>query len=63
MAEREDVERVARAICAERCAFYGEPPCYVIDPDFVEQEWQPENCNEPGCKALAMAALAAMERK
>ena len=23
-------EKVHRAICAEKCAFYGEPPCYSV---------------------------------
>ena len=49
------VEKVAAAICAERCAFYGEPPCWKI-----EGEWPPKSCDEPGCVALAQAAIAAM---
>lgn len=50
------IERVARAICQERCAFYGEPPCYKLD------EWKPgDDCDEPGCRAMAMAAVAAMQ--
>lgn len=49
-------ERVARAICAEKCAFMGEPPCYS-----VEGEWPNPNCSEPGCHAEAQAAIAALE--
>ena len=49
-------EKVARAICAEKCAFMGEPPCYS-----VEGEWPNPNCSEPGCHAEAQAALAALE--
>jgi hypothetical protein len=25
-----DVETIARAICREKCAFYGEPPCHTL---------------------------------
>lgn len=49
-------EKVARAICAEKCAFMGEPPCYT-----VEGEWPNPNCQEPGCHAEAQAAIAALE--
>lgn len=49
-------ERVARAICAEKCAFMGEPPCYT-----VAIEWPNPNCSEPGCHAEAQAAIAALE--
>ena len=45
-------DRIARAICAEKCAFYGEPACYRI------AEWPNEHCDEPGCMALALAVLA-----
>ena len=53
MGEREMIERVAKAICSEQCAFMGEPPCWQaggLSPD----------CDEPGCLALAEAAIAAM---
>lgn len=49
----EMIERVAKAICREQCAFMGEPPCWQADglsPD----------CDEPGCLALAEAAIVAM---
>ena len=49
-----DPDRVARAICREQCAFYGEPPCWLGN-----REWPNPNCDEPGCNALAAAALAA----
>jgi hypothetical protein len=62
MKEREDVERVARAICAESCAFRGEPPCYTFAPEVEGQEWH-DGCSEPGCIALAQAAICAMERR
>jgi len=51
------VERVARAICAEKCAFMGEPPCHTV-MDGTEFSWPPETCCEPGCIAEARAALA-----
>lgn len=51
-------ERVARAICAEKCAFMGEPPCWT----FKEETWPPPTCDEPGCVYEARAAIKAMER-
>lgn len=52
MRDPETIARVARAICAEQCAFFGEPPCWQIRGELSPL------CNEPGCKALAMAAIA-----
>jgi hypothetical protein len=49
-------DRVARAICAETCAVYGEPPCHS-----VEGEWPNPNCDEPGCVALAEVAIQEIE--
>lgn len=48
---RSVVDSVARAICKESCAFYGEPPCYQTG------DWPNSQCNEPGCQSLAIAAL------
>lgn len=45
-------DRITRAICAEKCAFRGEPPCYTV---FSEE---PPKCDEPECMALARAAVA-----
>lgn len=57
MTNSEDmIEKVARAICAENCAFYGEPPCWALD----DMDGLSPDCDEPGCRALAVAALAAM---
>lgn len=53
-ATTDDIERVGQAICRERCAFYGEPPCFEIDGN-----WPPEAC-EPSCLSSAIAALVAM---
>ena len=53
------VEAVARAICREACAFYGDPPCWRIAPD----EWPNHGCDEPGCYALAQAAVASLISK
>jgi hypothetical protein len=50
------VDIVARAICAESCAHYGEPPCWRAAPE----EWPNPQCDEPGCFALAQAAIAAI---
>ena len=52
------VEKVERALCQEKCAFYGEPPCWGLDPaEYVIEPWNPNGCDEPGCGALAHAAL------
>lgn len=52
-ADRDPVLMAARAICAEQCAMYGEPPCY-------DHGWPNPDCDEPGCIALATAACAAL---
>lgn len=49
---RSHVHAVAKAICRETCAHYGEPACFY-------HEWPNPDCNEPGCIALAWAALGA----
>lgn len=64
----DQIERVARAICQERCAFYGEPPCWR-----GHEEWWAtgEDCSafgridtelasDVGCRAMAKAAILAM---
>lgn len=53
-----EVEAVARAICAEKCAVYGEPPCHQVVPD----EWPNPNCDEPGCHTYARVAIAALDQ-
>jgi hypothetical protein len=56
----EAVDRVARAICREKCASYGEPPCFTLeDDDGNLVPWPNPHCDEPGCGALAVAALLA----
>ena len=48
--------RVARAICKERCAVYGEMPCWKVGHPV-------EACTEDeSCEALARAAIEAMEK-
>ena len=55
------VEAMARGICQERCAFMGEPACWQLDADDGGlYPWPPEDCDSPGCMALAQAALAAV---
>ena len=49
------IEAIARAICREQCAFYGEPPCWTF-----KGKWPPRGCSEPGCIALAKAAAEAI---
>ena len=50
------VDRIARAICREQCAFMGEQPCWE-----VWGEWPNPDCDEPGCHALAKAVHAIAE--
>lgn len=50
----EALEAAARAICRERCAFMGEPPCFEIGEGLSPQ------CDEPGCAVKARAACQAM---
>ena len=50
-------DRIARAICREQCAFYGEPPCWLGNKD-----WPNRQCDEPGCHALAEAAVRINDR-
>lgn len=57
------VTRVARAICRETCAYMGEPACFdVRDDQGRDLPWPAPSCDEPGCIALAEAALAALDR-
>jgi hypothetical protein len=37
MTEPVDVERIARAICREKCAFYGDPPCFEMTGEEDEE--------------------------
>jgi len=53
------VERVAKAICREASAFYGEEPCWKLGDEFAQEPWPPD-CGEHGCFALAVAAIRAM---
>lgn len=50
----EALEAAARAVCRERCAFFGEPPCFEVGEGFSPL------CDEPGCVAEAHAACLAM---
>ena len=47
-------QKIAHAICAETCAFKGEPPCYAVASE------TPPECDEPGCVALAAAVAEAL---
>jgi hypothetical protein len=51
------IEAIARAICREQCAFFGEPPCHETG------DWPHVLCDEPGCMALARAAAEALGEK
>jgi hypothetical protein len=59
MTEDDRIAKVARAICAEKCAFYGEKPCWQIG------EGLSPDCGQlgPGCLALAQAAVAALQQE
>lgn len=53
-----DIYHAAQAICQERCAYMGEPPCWQITDDNGEHlPWPPEACNDPGCLVMAEIAL------
>lgn len=52
------VDAIERAICQEWCAFKGEPPCWRV----CSEEWPNPGCDEPGCRALAVAAEIAVRR-
>lgn len=56
----ERVEKVAKAICAERCAYMGEPACWQLKEDDRGNPlpWPAPACDDPGCIAMAMAACA-----
>jgi len=56
LTDEQTIEIVARAICAEQCAVYGEPACY-------HHGWPNPNCDEPGCIALATAACLALSQE
>ena len=49
------LDTIRRAICREKCAFKGEPPCHALPG-----EWPNPNCDEPGCDAEAAAVEAAL---
>ncbi|MCA3704230.1 MAG: hypothetical protein INF12_14505 [Methylobacterium sp.] len=51
-------EEIAKAVCAETCAFKGEPPCHSFDG----LKFPPDTCDEPGCEAIAMAVAPIIAR-
>lgn len=55
MSDADKLQRVAQAICRERSAVYGEPPCHDLGHRTADCE-----CDE-ACEALARAAIDAME--
>lgn len=56
-----DVKEAAMAICQERCAFMGEPACWRMKDDQDKPlPWPAPACDDPGCMAMAMAAVAAL---
>lgn len=53
------LREAAKRICKEECAFKGEPACYELrDDDGKPLPWPAPRCDDPGCMALARAALA-----
>lgn len=61
MQERTPEETIARALCREQCAFRGEPPCFLVEDNQGDPlPWPNPNCDEPGCHALAAAAVEAL---
>jgi hypothetical protein len=64
LADRTTVDAIERAICAEHCAFFGEPPCWQVTDDHGEALlWPNPDCDEPGCHSLAQAAAAALRAR
>lgn len=56
------VDKIARALCREKCAFYGEPPCFdLMAGDGKPQAWPNPQCDEPGCFAEAEAVAALLK--
>ena len=54
--------RIARAICAERCAEYGEPPCWqVVDDGSLSPDC--DTAHECSCEQLAAAVEAELTRE
>ncbi|MFV1689996.1 hypothetical protein VWZ40_00905 [Phaeobacter sp. JH20_21] len=53
LAEEERMERIARTICAEKNAVYGEPPCWKVDGP-----WPNPDCGDCTCHDLAKAVLS-----
>lgn len=58
------LDTIRRAICREKCAYRGEPPCFSEifhhgDPH-QPAEWPNPHCDEPGCDAEAAAVEAAL---
>ena len=51
-----DRETIARAICAERCAVYGEPPCYTVE----DAPWPNPDCGDCDCHDMADAVLSCL---
>lgn len=49
------LERIARTLCAEKNAVYGEPPCWR-----VEGPWPNPDCGDCTCHDLADAVLSAL---
>lgn len=58
-------DEIARAICREKCAFYGEPPCWALTDDETGEAlpWPNPHCDEPGCDALASAVAAELAKQ
>lgn len=61
----DEAQDMARAICRERCAFYGEPPCYERVDD-TDPEWPNPHCDTHRdgdcCQSLAHVAYDARPR-
>ena len=60
----DDVERAGKRLCAEKCAFYGDPPCWKMAADdglsWTGDDAYAARCDED-CLSLARAAIAAYE--
>lgn len=54
MGENIDLDAVARVVCAERCASYGDPPCWSL-PDVTWDSGKCDNIHDCDCASIAKA--------
>ena len=48
-------DQVARTICRESCAVFGDKPCFELHDPGKATPWPNPHCNKPVCRALTKA--------